>query len=40
MSQNNAVKHEPSPVTEVVDRTEWAQMMTDDEYYPFLVKKN
>ncbi len=22
------------------DRTEWAQMMTDDEYYPFLVKKN
>lgn len=22
------------------ERTEWAQMMTDDEYYPFLVKKN
>lgn len=25
---------------EPTDRTEWAQMMTDDEYYPFLVKKN
>ena len=23
-----------------VDRTEWAKFMTDDEYYPFLVKKN
>lgn len=22
------------------DRTEWAKMMTDDEYYPFLVKQN
>ena len=22
------------------DRTDWAKMMTDDEYYPFLVKKN
>jgi gentisate 1,2-dioxygenase len=22
------------------ERTEWARMMTDDEYYPFLVKKN
>ena len=40
MSEDNAVKHETSPVTEVVDRTEWAQMMTDDEYYPFLIKKN
>ena len=27
-------------VDTVVDRTEWAQFMTDDEYYPFLVKKN
>jgi len=27
-------------VKEVVDRTEWARFMTDDEYYPFLVKKN
>jgi gentisate 1,2-dioxygenase len=25
---------------EPTDRTEWAQMMTDDEYYPFLVKTN
>jgi gentisate 1,2-dioxygenase len=25
---------------EATDRTEWARMMTDDEYYPFLVKKN
>ena len=40
MSEDNAVKHETSPVTEIVDRTEWAQMMTDDEYYPFLIKKN
>lgn len=24
----------------VVDRTEWAKFMTDDEYYPYLVKKN
>jgi gentisate 1,2-dioxygenase len=24
----------------VVDRCEWARFMTDDEYYPFLVKKN
>lgn len=28
--------HDRSPT----ERTEWAQMMTDDEYYPFLVKKN
>jgi gentisate 1,2-dioxygenase len=27
-------------VDTVVDRTEWAQFLTDDEYYPFLVKKN
>jgi gentisate 1,2-dioxygenase len=27
-------------VTSVADRTEWARFMTDDEYYPFLVKKN
>jgi gentisate 1,2-dioxygenase len=25
---------------ESTDRTAWAKMMTDDEYYPFLVKKN
>lgn len=29
-----------SAVAEIVDRTEWARFMTDDEYYPFLVKKN
>ena len=28
--------HDRSPT----ERTEWAQLMTDDEYYPFLVKKN
>src|SRR5688572_4703733 len=27
-------------VDSIVDRTEWAKFMTDDEYYPFLVKKN
>ena len=27
-------------IDSVVDRTEWAHFMTDDEYYPFLVKKN
>lgn len=29
-----------APFDTVVDRTEWARFMTDDEYYPFLVKKN
>jgi len=29
-----------SEVHTVVDRTEWARFMTDDEYYPYLVKKN
>ena len=28
--------HDRSPT----ERTEWALIMTDDEYYPFLVKKN
>lgn len=29
-----------APFDTVVDRTDWARFMTDDEYYPFLVKKN
>lgn len=32
--------HPSRRIQSTVDRTEWAQFMSDDEYYPFLVKKN
>jgi gentisate 1,2-dioxygenase len=31
---------EPGAKMRPTDATEWARFMTDDEYYPFLVKKN
>ena len=31
---------EPGANMRPTDTTEWARFMTDDEYYPFLVKKN
>ncbi|HEY4735942.1 MAG TPA: hypothetical protein VIH63_00940, partial [Xanthobacteraceae bacterium] len=30
----------PGAAMHATDVTEWAQFMTDDEYYPFLVKRN
>lgn len=30
----------PGADMKATDRTDWARFMTDDEYYPFLVKKN
>ena len=39
MSQT-AEKIPVSPAPEEETQTPWARFMTDDEYYPFLVKKN
>lgn len=40
MSEQLKPQESAPQVDSIVDRTEWAQFMTDDEYYPFLVKKN
>jgi gentisate 1,2-dioxygenase len=37
---NSAAPAAPGAGLEPTERTPWAKLMTDDEYYPFLVKKN
>ena len=40
MQTKLARPEEPSANMRPTDTTEWARFMTDDEYYPFLIKKN
>ena len=40
MQTKLARPEEPGANMRPTDTTEWARFMTDDEYYPFLVKKN
>ena len=35
-----AQPEQPGAVIHPTDTTDWARFMTDDEYYPFLVKRN
>jgi len=39
-AQSGVPLEEPGKDIVPTDQTPWAKMMTDDEYYPFLVKKN